>query len=166
MKTDLLSGFRDYNKKERMIKTDMKTVFDSVFAVIGAFLGFYFGKLDGLLIVLCIFSIIDYLTGIISAIIQKNLSSAIGFKGLMKKMLMFIFVGMANLIDIYLIGSGQVLRSAVIFFYLSNEGLSITENAVEIGLPIPPVLTKFLKKVNEASQNKEISIGDTENANK
>ncbi|MBQ7015201.1 MAG: phage holin family protein [Clostridia bacterium] len=144
----------------------MKTVFDSVFAVIGAFLGFYFGKLDGLLIVLCIFSIIDYLTGIISAIIQKNLSSAIGFKGLMKKMLMFIFVGMANLIDIYLIGSGQVLRSAVIFFYLSNEGLSITENAVEIGLPIPPVLTKFLKKVNEASQNKEISIGDTENANK
>ncbi len=144
----------------------MKTVFDSIFAVIGAFLGFYFGKLDGLLIVLCIFSIIDYLTGIISAIIQKNLSSAIGFKGLMKKMLMFIFVGMANLIDIYLIGSGQVLRSAVIFFYLSNEGLSITENAVEIGLPIPPVLTKFLKKVNEASQNKEISIGDTENANK
>ena len=144
----------------------MKTVFDSVFAVIGAFLGFYFGKLDGLLIVLCIFSIIDYLTGIISAIMQKNLSSAIGFKGLMKKKLMFIFVGMANLIDIYLIGSGQVLRSAVIFFYLSNEGLSITENAVEIGLPIPPVLTKFLNKVNEASQNKEISIGDTENANK
>lgn len=144
----------------------MKTVFDSIFATIGAFLGFYFGKLDGMLIVLCLFSVLDYLTGIISAIMKKELSSAIGFKGLMKKMLIFIFVGMANLIDIHLIGSGQVLRTAVIFFYLSNEGLSITENAVEIGIPIPAVLTKFLKKVNEESQKKELTEKESEHENK
>lgn len=138
----------------------MKTVFDSIFAVIGAILGFYFGKLDGLLIVLCVFSVLDYLTGILSAIISKNLSSSIGFKGLLKKMLIFAFVGMANLLDVYMVGSGQVLRTAVIFFYLSNEGLSIVENAVEIGLPVPAALTGFLKKVNENAEKKEVETDE------
>ncbi|MBQ2916560.1 MAG: phage holin family protein [Clostridia bacterium] len=138
----------------------MKTVFDSIFAVIGAFLGFYFGELDGLLIILCVFSVLDYLTGILSAIISKNLSSSIGFKGLLKKMLIFAFVGMANLLDVYMVGSGQVLRTAVIFFYLSNEGLSIVENAVEIGLPVPAALTGFLKKVNENAEKKEVETDE------
>ena len=138
----------------------MKTVFDSIFAVIGAILGFYFGKLDGLLIILCVFSVLDYLTGILSAIISKNLSSSIGFKGLLKKMLIFAFVGMANLLDVYIVGSGQVLRTAVIFFYLSNEGLSIVENAVEIGLPVPAALTGFLKKVNENAEKKEVETDE------
>ena len=138
----------------------MKTVFDSIFAVIGAFLGFYFGELDGLLIILCVFSVLDYLTGILSAIISKNLSSSIGFKGLLKKMLIFAFVGMANLLDVYIVGSGQVLRTAVIFFYLSNEGLSIVENAVEIGLPVPAALTGFLKKVNENAEKKEVETDE------
>ena len=138
----------------------MKTVFDSIFAVIGALLGFYFGELDGLLIILCVFSVLDYLTGILSAIISKNLSSSIGFKGLLKKMLIFAFVGMANLLDVYIVGSGQVLRTAVIFFYLSNEGLSIVENAVEIGLPVPAALTGFLKKVNENAEKKEVETDE------
>lgn len=138
----------------------MKTVFDSIFAVIGALLGFYFGELDGLLIILCVFSVLDYLTGILSAIISKNLSSSIGFKGLLKKMLIFAFVGMANLLDVYMVGSGQVLRTAVIFFYLSNEGLSIVENAVEIGLPVPAALTGFLKKVNENAEKKEVETDE------
>lgn len=138
----------------------MKTVFDSIFAVIGAILGFYFGKLDGLLIVLCVFSVLDYITGVIAAIIKKELSSETGFKGLMKKMLIFIFVGMANLLDVHMIGSGQVLRTAVIFFYLSNEGLSIVENAVEIGLPVPAALTEFLKKVNENAEKKEVETDE------
>ena len=138
----------------------MKTVFDSIFAVIGAFLGFYFGELDGLLIILCVFSVLDYLTGILSAIISKNLSSSIGFKGLLKKMLIFAFVGMANILDDYMVGSGQVLRTAVIFFYLSNEGLSIVENAVEIGLPVPAALTGFLKKVNENAEKKEVETDE------
>ena len=138
----------------------MKTVFDSIFAVIGAFLGFYFGELDGLLIILCVFSVLDYLTGILSAIINKDLSSSIGFKGLLKKMLIFAFVGMANLLDVYMVGSGQVLRTAVIFFYLSNEGLSIVENAVEIGLPVPAALTGFLKKVNENAEKKEVETDE------
>ena len=138
----------------------MKTVFDSIFAVIGAILGFYFGELDGLLIILCVFSVLDYLTGILSAIISKNLSSSIGFKGLLKKMLIFAFVGMANLLDVYIVGSGQVLRTAVIFFYLSNEGLSIVENAVEIGLPVPAALTGFLKKVNENAEKKEVETDE------
>ncbi len=138
----------------------MKTVFDSIFAVIGALLGFYFGELDGLLIILCVFSVLDYLTGILSAIINKDLSSSIGFKGLLKKMLIFAFVGMANLLDVYMVGSGQVLRTAVIFFYLSNEGLSIVENAVEIGLPVPAALTGFLKKVNENAEKKEVETDE------
>lgn len=138
----------------------MKTVFDSIFAVIGAILGFYFGKLDGLLIVLCVFSVLDYITGVIAAIIKKELSSETGFKGLLKKMLIFAFVGMANLLDVYIVGSGQVLRTAVIFFYLSNEGLSIVENAVEIGLPVPAALTGFLKKVNENAEKKEVETDE------
>ncbi len=99
---------------------------------------------------------LDYLTGVIAALIKKELSSAVGFKGLMKKMLIFIFVGMANMLDVHLVGSGQVLRTAVIFFYLSNEGLSIAENSVEIGIPVPTALTKFLKKVNETAEKKEV----------
>lgn len=130
----------------------MKTVLDSVFAAVGAFLGFYFGGLNGAFIVLCIFTILDYLTGVTSAILRKELSSEIGFKGLLKKMLIFIFVGMGNLIDVHLVGSGEVVRTAVIFFYLSNEGLSIIENAVEIGLPVPSILKKYLKKVNDDSE--------------
>ncbi len=143
----------------------MKTFFDSTFAVIGAVLGFYFGKLDGLLIVLCIFSVIDYLTGVTAAILKKELCSEIGFKGLMKKMLIFIFVGMANLLDVHMVGSGQVLRTAVIFFYLSNEGLSIVENAVEIGIPVPSVLTGFLKKVNDEAEKTKIETKRNNNEN-
>lgn len=109
---------------------------------------------------------LDYLTGVIAAVINKNLSSEIGFKGLMKKMLIFIFVGMANLLDVHMVGSGQVLRTAVIFFYLSNEGLSIVENAVEIGIPVPAALTRFLKKVNEESENKEVKTEGEKDENK
>ena len=109
---------------------------------------------------------VHYLTGIISAIISKNLSSSIGFKGLMKKMLIFIFVGMANTLDVHMVGSGQVLRTAVIFFYLSNEGLSIVENAVEIGLPVPEALTKFLKKVNDSAEKTEVKAGEKNEDNR
>lgn len=84
--------------------------------------------------------VIDYITGIMAAILEKKLSSNIGFKGIFKKVLIFTFVGIGHIVDIYILQNGSAVRTAVIFFYLSNEGLSIIENATKIGLPVPEKL--------------------------
>ena len=111
-----------------------------IFAAIGSYIGWFLGSFDGLLYALVAFVVIDYITGIMAAILEKKLSSNIGFKGIFKKVLIFTFVGIGHIVDIYILQNGSAVRTAVIFFYLSNEGLSIIENATKIGLPVPEKL--------------------------
>lgn len=132
---------------------EMMTITQVVIAAIGGYIGWFIGGFDELLFVLVAFVVIDYITGIMVAVIDKQLSSRIGFKGIFKKMLIFIFVGVGHLIDVYILKNGSALRIAVIFFYLSNEGLSILENSGNIGLPIPESLRKILKDLNKEEEN-------------
>lgn len=119
-----------------------------IFSAIGAALSLMMGGLDALLVVLLAFSVLDYVTGVLHAIVQRQLSSAIGFKGICKKVLIFMMVGAANLLDVHILGGGGALRSAVICFYLSNEGVSMLENAAKIGLPIPEKLRDVLSQLH------------------
>ena len=99
-----------------------------IFTAIGGWLGYFLGGCDGLLIALVAFVAIDYITGIMCAIADKKLSSEVGFKGICRKVLIFLLVGIASILDVQVIGTGSILRTAVIFFYISNEGVSLTEN--------------------------------------
>lgn len=118
------------------------------FAALGGFLGWFLGGMDGFLYVLITFMAIDYITGVMCAIADKNLSSEVGFKGICRKVMIFALVGIGNIIDVYVLGNGSVLRTAVIFFYLSNEGISLIENAAHIGLPIPEKLKDVLAQLH------------------
>lgn len=119
------------------------------FAALGGFLGYWLGGLDGFLIALLAFVAIDYLTGVMVAIVQKKLSSEVGFRGICKKVLIFALVAVGHIIDTQLLKDGSVIRTAVIFFYLSNEGISILENASIIGLPVPDKLKSVLEQLKE-----------------
>ena len=109
-------------------------------------IGWFFGGLDGFVKVLLTFAVIDYLSGIAAgALVKHNLSSKAGFKGISRKCLMFSFVGIAHILDKYLLGDSQALKPAVCLFYIGNEGISIIENANALNMPIPRVLKdKFL----------------------
>ena len=117
-------------------------------AIVGGWLGYFLGGMDGLLIALLVFMVLDYITGIMCAIIDKKLSSAVGFKGICKKVFILMLVGVANVVDIHVVGTGSALRGAVICFYLSNEGLSLLENAAHIGLPVPDKLKDVLSQLH------------------
>ncbi len=119
------------------------------FSALGGWLGYFLGGCDGLMITLIAFVVADYITGVMCAITNKKLSSSAGFKGIFKKVCIFMLVGIAHLLDAFVIGSGNVLRTAVIFFYLSNEGVSLLENAGRLGLPIPAKLKDVLKQLHE-----------------
>ena len=131
------------------------TTIQVVFAGIGGWLGWFLGGCDGLLYTLLAFVVIDYITGVMCAIVDRKLSSAIGFKGLFKKVLIFTLVGIGHILDTRVIGSGSVLRTAIIFFYISNEGVSLIENAVHIGLPVPQKLKDVLEQLHDRSENGE-----------
>lgn len=118
------------------------------FAALGGFLGWFLGGMDGFLYVLITFMAIDYITGVMCAIADKKLSSEVGFKGICRKVMILALVGIGNIIDVYVLGNGSVLRTAVIFFYLSNEGISLIENAAHIGLPIPEKLKDVLAQLH------------------
>ncbi len=118
-------------------------------AAIGGGVGWFFGELDGFFYALIAFVVIDYLTGIMCAIVDKSLSSNVGFRGIFRKVLIFIMVGIAHVIDSQIIGSGDALRTAVIFFYISNEGVSLLENAGHMGLPIPEKLKEVLAQLHD-----------------
>lgn len=120
-----------------------------IFTAIGMYIGWFIGGFDELLYALIAFAVIDYITGIMVGIIEKKLSSSIGFRGIFKKILIFMFVGVGHTIDFYILKNGSAARTAVIFFYLSNEGLSILENSGKIGLPIPVSLRKTLTDLNK-----------------
>lgn len=126
-----------------------------VFAAVGGWLGYFLGGCDGLLYALLAFVVIDYITGVMCAIADKNLSSEVGFKGICRKVLIFLLVGVANILDVQLIGTGSVLRTAVIFFYISNEGVSLLENAGHLGLPIPKKLKDILAQLHDRAEGEE-----------
>ena len=113
----------------------------------GAALGEYLGSFDSLMYALLAFIVTDYVTGLLCAIVERNLSSAIGFKGICQKVFILALVGVANILDVHVVGGGCVLRSAVIFFYISNEGISIIENAARIGLPVPKKIQAVMKQL-------------------
>ncbi len=123
-----------------------------VFTAVGGWLGYFLGGCDGLLYTLLAFVILDYLTGIMCAIVDKKLSSEIGFRGIFKKVLIFVLVGVGHLMDLQILGAAGVLRTAVIFFYLSNEGVSLVENAAHLGLPIPAKLKAVLEQLHDRSE--------------
>ena len=119
-----------------------------VIAAIGGWLGYFLGGYDGFLYALIMFVVLDYITGLMCAILDKKLSSEIGFRGIFKKVLIFVMVGVGNLMDSKIIGDGSVLRTAIIFFYCSNEGVSLLENASRVGLPVPEKLKAILVQLH------------------
>jgi len=126
-----------------------------IFTAIGGWLGWFLGGCDGLLYTLLAFVVIDYITGVMCAVIDKKLSSEVGFKGIFKKVLIFLLVGIANILDVQVIGTGCVLRTAVIFFYISNEGVSLLENAGHLGLPIPQKMRNILEQLHDRSESED-----------
>lgn len=126
-----------------------------VFTAIGGWLGWFLGGCDGLLYALIAFVVIDYITGIMCAVADKKLSSAVGFKGICKKVLIFALVGLGHILDTRVIGAGSVLRTAVIFFYLSNEGVSLVENAAHLGLPVPKKLKEVLEQLHDRAEKED-----------
>ena len=126
-----------------------------VFAAVGGWLGYFLGGCDGLLYALIAFVVIDYITGVMCAVADKKLSSEVGFKGICRKVLIFLLVGTANVLDVQVIGSGSVLRTAVIFFYLSNEGVSLLENAAHLGLPVPNRIKTVLEQLHDRAEKEE-----------
>lgn len=133
-------------------------------SAIGGWLGYFLGGVDGLMTALIIFMVTDYVTGLMCAIVDKQLSSRVGFKGLFKKMLIVILVGIAHIVDMHVVGTGEALRSAVICFYLSNEGVSLLENAAHLGLPIPEKLKAILAQLHNRDEA-ALPDGDEKEAN-
>ena len=126
-----------------------------VFAAVGGWLGYFLGGNDGLLIALVLFVAVDYLTGVMCAVSDRKLSSNVGFKGICRKVLIFLLVGIANILDVHVIGTGSVLRTAVIFFYISNEGVSLLENAAHLGLPVPEKIKAVLEQLHDRAEKTE-----------
>ncbi len=120
-----------------------------LFSGLGGFMGYFLGGCDGLIFSLLIFISIDYVTGVMCAIVEKTLSSDVGFKGICRKVLIFLLVGVAHILDLHVVKTGSVLRSSVVFFYLSNEGVSILENAAHLGLPVPKKVKDVLEQLHD-----------------
>jgi toxin secretion/phage lysis holin len=138
--------------KEVFAMKEFWLMIQAVFTGLGGWIGYYLGGCDGLLYALIAFVIVDYLTGIMCAIADKKLSSNVGFKGICRKVLIFLLVGIANIIDVQVIGQVGILRTAVIFFYLSNEGVSLLENATHLGLPVPEKLKSVLQQLHDRAE--------------
>lgn len=149
-----------FRKARDFVMKEFWNMIQLVFTAMGGWLGYFLGGRDGLLIALVLFAVVDYLTGIMCAVADKKLSSHVGFKGICRKVLIFLLVGIANIIDVQVIGTGSVIRTAVIFFYLSNEGVSILENAAHLGLPIPETLKAALAQIHDRTSDTDGKVGD------
>lgn len=137
----------------------MQIIIDSVAGTIGAVLGFMYGEVTGLFWALVAFMVLDYISGILAAISVKKLSSKVGFKGIAKKLLILVFVSVGHITDTYVLGGIPVAMTAVILFYIANEGISIVENATELGLPVPQKIKNVLEQIKNKS-------GEDDNENK
>ncbi len=131
----------------------MNDVMKSILAAICAFCGFLFGERDGILIALIVLIVLDYISGVIAAIVEKRLSSEVGAKGIAKKVFMLLIVAVANIVDVEVIGGeGHVLKSVVVIFYIANECISLIENAGRLGVPVPDKLLKVLEQLKDKSK--------------
>jgi toxin secretion/phage lysis holin len=139
---------QNYESEEKNMR-DIWTFLQMAFAAIGGWLGWFLGGYDGFLYALIAFVVIDYILGVMCAILEKHLSSDVGARGIFKKVVIFSLVGIAHIIDQNIIGDGSAIRTAVIFFYLSNEGISIIENSTRLGLPIPEKLRDILEQLKD-----------------
>ncbi len=137
-----------YLRGEGKVKNTINFI-QAIFAAIGGYIGWFLGGVDGFMYALITFVVIDYITGLMVAVLERKLSSEVGFRGIFKKVLIFVFVGIGNIVDVHLIKNGSAIRTAVIFFYISNEGISIIENSAKVGLPIPQKLKDVLKQLNK-----------------
>ena len=126
-----------------------------IFTGVGGWLGWFLGGCDGLIYALILFVVVDYITGVMCAVADKKLSSEVGFKGICRKVLIFLLVGIGHILDTQIIGAGSVLRTAVIFFYLSNEGVSLVENAAHLGLPVPAKLKAVLEQLHDRAEKED-----------
>ena len=133
----------------------MRSIWTGIQIAFSAIGGWLLGGFDGFLYALIAFAVIDYITGVMCAISDKRLSSEVGFKGICRKVLIFVLVGIGNLVDVYVLGEAGVLRTAVIFFYLSNEGVSLLENSAHLGLPIPQKLKSVLEQLHNRNEKEE-----------
>ncbi|MBR1810974.1 MAG: phage holin family protein [Clostridia bacterium] len=124
----------------------------AVFTTFGGVLGWLLGGADGFLYALIAFVVLDYISGVLCAVTHKELSSKVGFKGIARKVVIFCIVGVANILDVYVLGESGILRTAVIFFYISNEGISLLENAAELGLPFPEKIKNVLEQLHNKNE--------------
>ena len=159
------NGGNDYEETEETTMRDFSI--DLIWAkiqiaitAIGGWLGYFLGGLDGLMIALIVLMTLDYVSGVMCAIIDRKLSSAVGFKGVCKKVFILMLVGVAHIIDLHVVGTGSALRGAVICFYMSNEGLSLLENAAHIGLPIPDKLRDILAQLHDKERTTDQGDGE------
>lgn len=134
---------------------DFWNMIQLIISALGGWLGYFLGGCDGLLYALLAFAVIDYITGVMCAVNDHTLSSEVGFRGICRKVLIFLLVGIANVLDVQVIGTGSVLRTAVIFFYISNEGVSLLENATHLGLPVPEKIKAVLEQIHNRAEREE-----------
>lgn len=125
-----------------------------IFAAVGGWIGWFIGGFDGFMYALLAFILVDYITGVTAAAVNKELSSEIGAKGIAKKVGELLLVGVGNVLDKQILQQGAAMRTLVIFFYVANEGLSILENLGKIGVPIPKPLRDLLKKLKNDNNGK------------
>ncbi|MFR1270088.1 MAG: holin family protein [[Eubacterium] siraeum] len=133
----------------------IQIIIDSIAGAVGAVLGFMYGEVTGLFWALIAFMALDYITGVVVAIIEKRLSSEVGFRGLAKKFLILVFVAVGHIADTYILGGTPAAMSAVMLFYMANEGISIIENAASLGLPVPKKLTSIMEQIKNKSESEE-----------
>ncbi len=138
-------------KDEKMSK--IQIIIDSIAGAVGAVLGFMYGEVTGLFWALIAFMALDYITGVVVAIIEKRLSSEVGFRGLAKKFLILVFVAVGHIADTYILGGTPAAMSAVMLFYMANEGISIIENAAALGLPVPKKLKDIMAQLKKESED-------------
>ena len=141
---------------------DFWNVIQAVITAIGGWLGWYLGGCDGLIYVLVALTVLDYISGTMCAIADKRLSSAVGFRGICRKVLTFMLVGVGHMLDVHIIGSGSVLRTATIFYFASNQGLSLLENAAYLGLPIPSALKDALEQLHNRAEKSGTNTDEKE----
>ena len=133
----------------------IQIIIDSIAGAVGAVLGFMYGEVTGLFWALIAFMALDYIPGVIVAVIEKRLSSEVGFRGLAKKFLILVFVAVGHIADTYILGGTPAAMSAVMLFYIANEGISIIENAAALGLPVPKKLTNIMEQIKNKSESEE-----------
>ena len=129
----------------------LKIILGTIITAVSGFLG----GMDGIMYALVTFVSIDYVTGVMAAAKKKKLSSEMGFWGIVKKVCIIALVGVAHFVDIYVMQSGDVFRTAVALYYIGNEGLSLLENIQALGVVLPKKLVEALKQIRNENDEED-----------